>query len=97
MHVVLVQITVRSEMLDEFAEALLRNARESVAGEPGCLRFDVSQVKDDPLTWVLHEVYDREESHAAHRQTAHFAAFNEVLGRAMKGRTVLRCDARHIT
>jgi autoinducer 2-degrading protein len=97
MHVVLVQIQVKPELLAEFESAVLRNASESVSKEPGCLRFDVSQGKDDPLTWILHEVYDREESHAAHRQSAHFQTFNEVLGRAMAGRSVIRCAGRHVT
>ena len=97
MHVVLVQITVKPELLAEFEAAVLLNASESLQKDPGCLRFDVSQGKDDPLTWILHEVYDREESHAAHRQAPHFLVFNEVLARAMTGRTVLRCAGRHIT
>lgn len=97
MHVVLVQFTVRPEMLEEFERVLLANAQASVATDPGCLRFDVSQGQDDPLTWVIHEVYDREDSHAAHRGTAHFLAFSEVAGRAMTGRTVLKCTGRHIT
>ena len=58
MYVVLVQVTVRSEMLEEFERLLMHNARESVAHDPGCLRFDVSQHVDDPTRWVLHEVYD---------------------------------------
>ena len=45
-HIVLVQVTIRPEMRDEFAAALLHNARESVRHDPGCLRFDVSQDKE---------------------------------------------------
>jgi len=97
MHVVLVQFTIKPEMLAEFEAAVLANARESVAKDPGCLRFDVSQGTDDPLTWVLHEVYDREEAHAAHRRAAHFLAFDAVAARALTGKTVLKCAGRHIT
>lgn len=97
MHVVLVQFRIKPEMLAEFEAAVMANARESVAKDPGCLRFDVSQGKDDPLTWVLHEVYDREEAHAAHRRAAHFLAFDAVAARAMTGKTVLKCAGRHIT
>jgi autoinducer 2-degrading protein len=97
MHVVLVQFTVRPELLGEFEQAVLANARESVARDPGCLRFDVSQDREDPLTWVLHEVYDREESHQAHRRAPHFLAFDAVAGRAVTGKTVRKCSGRHIT
>jgi quinol monooxygenase YgiN len=54
MHVVVVILTVRADLLGEFEAALLHNARESVARDPGCLRFDVSQQVDDPTRWVLH-------------------------------------------
>lgn len=97
MHIVLVQMTVRAASLADFERVLLHNARESVAKDPGCLRFDVSQSKDDPLTWVIHEVYDREEAHAAHRQSPHFAAFSEVAATAVTDRRVLKCVGRHIT
>ena len=56
-HVVVVQLTVRPELLEEFQAALLHNARESLANDPGRLRFDVSQHADDPQRWILHEVY----------------------------------------
>ena len=97
MHIVLVQMTVKPESLADFERVLLHNARESVAKDPGCLRYDVSQSKDDPLTWVIHEVYDREEAHAAHRQSAHFAAFNDVAATAVVDRRVIKCKGRHIT
>jgi quinol monooxygenase YgiN len=48
-HIVLVLVTVKADMLQEFEAALLHNARESVKKDPGCVRFDVSQQQDDPL------------------------------------------------
>ena len=97
MHVVLVQFTIRPEMAEEFEQAVLANARASIAGDPGCLRFDVSQDREDPLTWVLHEVYDNEEAHQAHRRSPHFLAFDGVAARAVTGKTVRKCAGRHIT
>jgi quinol monooxygenase YgiN len=97
MHVVLVQVTIRPEMLDEFERAVLENARQSVATDPGCLRFDVSQGKHDSLTWVLHEVYDGEHAHAAHRLAPHFLAYQAVADRAILEKAVLWCTGRHIT
>jgi quinol monooxygenase YgiN len=60
-------------MLAEFERLLLHNAKESVARDRGCLRFDVSQHVDDPTRWVLHEVYDAPESHTAHRRLHTFS------------------------
>jgi len=96
MHIVLVQITVRPEMLVEFERALVHNARESVARDPGCRRFDVSQHLDDPTRWVLHEVYDTPEAHAAHRQSPHFIAYDAVARIAVVDKAVARCVGKHV-
>ena len=96
-YVVLVQVTVRPEMLAEFERLLLHNAKESVARDRGCLRFDVSQHVDDPTRLVLHEVYDVPESHAAHRQSAHFLAYDAVARDAVIDKTVSRCMVKHVT
>ena len=76
MHIVLVLVTIRPEMRTEFEAALLHNARESVVKDRGCRRFDVSQHADDPTRWVLHEVYDDPDAHAAHRRAPHFLAYD---------------------
>ena len=96
MHVVLVLVTVRPESVPEFESALLHNARESVAKDPGCLRFDVSQHADDPHKWVLHEVYTEPAAHAAHRQSAHFLAYDAVAARAVVEKVVIRAVGRHV-
>jgi quinol monooxygenase YgiN len=97
MHIVLVQLTIQRELLDEFERAALHNARESVAKDPGCLRFDVSQVRDDPTRWILYEVYTDQAAHAAHRQSPHFAAYDEVARRAIADKSVVWAVDRHIT
>ena len=96
-HIVLVQLTVRPELLGDFEAALLHNARESLAKDPGCLRFDVSQDADDPARWILHEVYTNSEAHAAHRQSPHFLAYNEIAKDAVLDKTVVRAVGRHLT
>jgi len=96
MHIVLVQVKVRPESLQEFERALLHNARESVAHDPGCRRFDVSQHVDDPTRWVLHEMYDTPDAHAAHRQSPHFLAYDAVAQNAVVEKQVSRCVAKHL-
>ena len=97
MHIVLVLVSIRPEMRTEFEQALLHNARESVAHDRGCRRFDVSQHADDPNRWVLHEVYDDPSAHAQHRQSPHFLAYDAVAARAVIEKTVFRCVARHVS
>jgi len=96
-HIVLVQVTIRPEMQEEFEGALLHNARESVRRDPGCLRFDVSQDTEIPARWVLYEVYDSREAHAAHRQSPHFLAYDAVAARAVVEKIVAKCAGRHVT
>ena len=96
MHVVIILLQVKPELLGEFERVLMHNARESVATDPGCLRFDVSQQADDPTRWMLQEVYDGPEAHAAHRQSPHFFAFQAVADRAVVDKTVLKGVGRHI-
>jgi (4S)-4-hydroxy-5-phosphonooxypentane-2,3-dione isomerase len=95
-HVVMILLTVKPELADEFERVLLHNARESVATDPGCLRFDVSQQADDPTRWMIQEVYERPEAHAAHRQSPHFFAFQAVADRAVVEKTVLKGVGKHI-
>ena len=96
MHIVLVIVTVRPELLEEFERALLLNARTSVEKDPGCRRFDVSQSSDDPAVWILHEVYDSKEAHAHHRQSAHFLAYDAVAGQAIVQKQVIRAAGRFL-
>jgi quinol monooxygenase YgiN len=94
MHIVLILVTIKADLLAEFEAALLHNARESVLKDPGCLRFEVSQELDDPLRWVIYEVYDRPEAHAAHRQSPHFLAYDAVASRAILEKRVIRARGR---
>ena len=97
MHIVLVRLTVRPEGAEEFERALVHNAKESVAKDPGCLRFDVSQEYDDPSKWILYEIYDTPDAHAAHRQSPHFLAFADVMARTVLERTAIKARGRHLT
>ena len=97
MHIVLVVVTVQRDLLKEFETAVLHNARESVAKDPGCLRFDVSQAKDDPTRWILYEVYTDQDAHTAHRQSAHFLAYGAVADRAIVDKQVIWAVDRHVT
>jgi (4S)-4-hydroxy-5-phosphonooxypentane-2,3-dione isomerase len=97
MHVVSVMVTVKTELLAEFEAAILQNARESMANDKGLLRFDVSQAHDDPTRWLFHEVYDAPEAHAAHRQSPHFLAYQQVEQRAVVEKRVIRGAGKFIS
>jgi autoinducer 2-degrading protein len=82
MLVVHVHARVRPGRAEAFLDATLANARASLA-EPGVLRFDVIQDQDDPEHVVLVEVYTGSDAAAAHKQTAHYAAWRDRVAEMM--------------
>ena len=95
MLVVLVQVTVKREMLPEFERAILANADGARTREPGCLRFDVSQKEDDPASWLFYEVYRDGAAFESHRASPHFAAYQQVADKALLSKTLTRFTTRN--
>jgi len=82
MLVVHVHVQVKPDQLEAFKSATLANARASVQ-EPGIARFDVVQQIDDPTRFVLVEVYRTAAAPAAHKETAHYAAWRDAVAPMM--------------
>jgi quinol monooxygenase YgiN len=76
MLVVHVHVKVKPDCIDAFKEVTIENARQSLK-EPGIARFDVVQQNDDPTRFVLVEAYRSVEATAAHKATAHYAAWRD--------------------
>jgi autoinducer 2-degrading protein len=72
-----VTIQVKSEHVSEFLEVVRYDAEHSEKDEPGCLRFDVIQDRDDRNRFYFYEVYRDEAALEAHRQTPHFKLYAE--------------------
>jgi quinol monooxygenase YgiN len=84
MLVVHVQIQVKPDRVEVFKTATLENVRNSLQ-EPGILRFDFSQQKDDAARFVLVEVYRDAASVAAHKETRHYAVWRDAVAGMMAG------------
>jgi autoinducer 2-degrading protein len=82
MLIVHVHVHVRPECIEAFQAATLANARASVR-EPGIARFDVVQQADDPTRFVLVEAYRDAAAPAAHKETAHYAAWRDAMAPMM--------------
>ena len=76
MLIVHVFVKVKPDCVDAFKEATIVNASQSLK-EPGIARFDVVQQADDPTRFVLVEAYRSVEATAAHKATAHYAAWRD--------------------
>jgi autoinducer 2-degrading protein len=72
-----VTIQVKSEHVSEFLEVARYDAEHSEKDEPGCLRFDVIQDRDDTNRFYFYEVYRDDAALEAHRQTPHFKLYAE--------------------
>ena len=77
MVVLHVTVQVKPEHVAEFLEVIRYDAEHSEKDEPGCLRFDVIQDKDDQNRFYFYEVYRDEAALEAHRQTPHFKHYFE--------------------
>lgn len=82
MHLTLVHVQVEPQRLDDFIAATRANARGSVQ-EPGNRRFDVLQDPADPCHFILYEAYASAADAAAHKQTAHYAAWRDSVADMM--------------
>jgi quinol monooxygenase YgiN len=78
MLIVHVHVHVKPEAVDDFVAASRENARHSVE-EPGVVRFDLVQQEDDPTRFLLVEIYRTPEAPAAHKATAHYAAWRDAV------------------
>jgi autoinducer 2-degrading protein len=83
MFVTTVMVKVKPEHIDDFIKASITNHESSVK-ERGNMRFDVLQNADDPASFMLYEAYDSPASSAAHKQTAHYAAWRDTVVPFMK-------------
>lgn len=95
MLVVLVQVTVKPEMLAEFERAILINADAARTREPGCVRFEVSQSEDDPTQWLFYELYKDAVAFETHRASPHFAAYQEVADKALLSKSLTRYETKN--
>ncbi len=82
MLIVHVHVHVKPDAVEAFRAASVKNATASCR-EPGVARFDVVQQHDDPTRFVLVEVYRSAEAAAAHKETAHYAAWRDTVAPMM--------------
>jgi (4S)-4-hydroxy-5-phosphonooxypentane-2,3-dione isomerase len=73
-----VDVHVKPESVADFLQATLENASASVQ-EPGIARFELVEQQDDSTRFVLIEVYRTPEGVTAHRATAHYAKWRDLV------------------
>ena len=84
MFSLVVQMEVWPGRREEFLAGMAANAEASVREEPGCLRFDVCSVAEDPNRFVLYELYADAAAFAAHKASPHFAQWRTVADQVLQ-------------
>jgi (4S)-4-hydroxy-5-phosphonooxypentane-2,3-dione isomerase len=82
-----VMFTVAADHREHFIAEALRNARGSLANEPGCLRFDVLADPDDPLVFYFNEAYTDKAAVELHRDGENFQRFIKAVSHYADGPT----------
>ncbi|EIJ35576.1 antibiotic biosynthesis monooxygenase [Thiothrix nivea] len=86
MHVTLVHVHVHVHVKPEYIDAFIAACQlnhENSTQEPGNRRFDILQSNENPNKFVLYEAYASAEDAAAHKQTAHYAAWRDTVADMM--------------
>jgi len=82
MQIVHVHVNVKPEFVEDFKQATIENAGNSVK-EPGVARVDVIQQADDPTKFILIEVYMTADAPATHKETAHYRRWRDKVMKMM--------------
>ena len=82
MFIVHVFVHVKPDRVEDFKQATLENARNSLK-EPGVARFDVVQELDDPTRFILVEAYRTSEDPAKHKETDHYKKWRDTVAGMM--------------
>ncbi|MGI5499649.1 putative quinol monooxygenase [Lentzea sp. CA-135723] len=75
MYQFLVSFTVQPDHREDFVKVARRTAEDSLANEPGSLRFEVIADEENPDLFYLNEVYADVEAFQAHAGGPYFGAF----------------------
>lgn len=82
MYVILSPVQIKRDHREEFIQAIIEDARDSVEKEPDCLRFDVIQDSAHMDRIWLYEVYTDEAAFKRHLETPHLKKLSSIMDRA---------------
>ena len=95
MYAVCVTFHIKPERMEAFMRRMLRQAEESLSGEPDCHRFDVCTSRDSPNQVFLYELYSDRAAFEQHLQSTHFAAFDSAVREFIEHKDVCLFETVH--
>jgi phosphoglycerate dehydrogenase-like enzyme/quinol monooxygenase YgiN len=75
---IIAELRFEPEHREVMLDLAQRHVRNTLAAEPGCLRFELVAPKYDPSTLVFYELFESEAAFAAHQNSAHVRWFRET-------------------
>ena len=88
MYSLTVTFDIFPEHREAFIQAALKQAKNSLANEPGCTTFNVYESAEQPNLFHFHEIYtDKAAFENVHVKTPYFAAYREGTTPFIKERT----------
>ena len=72
-------LLVSPDRVKDFIDALRLDAIGSINEEPGCLRFDIYQNRENPTELYLYEVYVNKDAFDYHTRTPHIQQWVETV------------------
>ena len=95
-YTVAAALRVKKEHVAEFTRLVKRHAANSITKEPGCIAFEVTVDRDDPLRFIFYEIYGTEADFDAHTQTPWFKRQMERTGHMVDGDFEMFCLGHRI-
>eukprot|EP00444_Apocalathium_aciculiferum_P030258 CAMPEP_0183439290 /NCGR_PEP_ID=MMETSP0370-20130417/77917_1 /TAXON_ID=268820 /ORGANISM="Peridinium aciculiferum, Strain PAER-2" /LENGTH=568 /DNA_ID=CAMNT_0025627709 /DNA_START=66 /DNA_END=1769 /DNA_ORIENTATION=+ len=96
---VLVSVDIKEDRIEDFLKAMRVDALGSrdKSLDPGCLRFDVLRSREVPNRFFFYEAYTGADTHAQHRETAHFKVWGDFKATgAVEKQEVVKLDTASI-
>lgn len=85
-----VMVEVYPEFLEQYREAVLRHANNTLTKEEGCLGFAVHVHESDPHRFFLYESYrSRKDFEEVHKVAPYLAEFGKLTGSWVKAKEIL--------
>ncbi len=75
--VVIPEFRIKQDKIEDFKELMAKHCSNSFNNEEGCLGFECCQDESDPTRFVLYETYVNAAALDIHRETDHFAWYQE--------------------
>ena len=81
-----VEFEIDPDRVAAFDALIADHAAKTLAGEAGCMDFQVYVDRENPNTYLLYELYRDDTALAAHRETAQLAKFRAAAADMLRGR-----------